>query len=90
MNNNFYPFDYFRDGDTYAALRDCQMTLLLNHEHIKAHFRLARCLNDLNRPIEAFYVIEKFQKKFPEYLNNQSCRALKKDIKEAINSGWFS
>ncbi|XP_033227505.1 WD and tetratricopeptide repeats protein 1 [Belonocnema kinseyi] len=75
------------DGDTYAALRDCQMTLMLDPEHIKAHFRLARCLNDLNRPTEAYHVIEKFQKKFPEYSNNQSCRALKKDIKEAINSG---
>lgn len=29
----------FRDGDNYAAFRDCQTTLLLDPEHVKAHFR---------------------------------------------------
>jgi len=31
--------DIFRDGDIYAALRDCKTTLLLDPEHVKAHFR---------------------------------------------------
>ncbi|XP_051158774.1 WD and tetratricopeptide repeats protein 1 [Leptopilina boulardi] len=73
-------------GDKYAALRDCQMTLRLDSENVKAHFRLARCLNDLHKSSDASLVIEKFLKKFPEYCHHQSLKALKKDIKEALNS----
>lgn len=75
------------DGDIYAALRDCQTTLLLDSEHVKAHFRLARCLFDLNRSIEADKVLKNFQQKFPEYTSNSACKALKMDIKEAIDAG---
>ncbi|EZA60494.1 hypothetical protein DMN91_010896 [Ooceraea biroi] len=75
------------DGDIYAALRDCKMTLLLDPEHVKAHFRLARCLFDLNRSIEANGVLKSFQQKFPEYTSNSAYKALKMDIKEAINNG---
>ncbi|XP_039314625.1 WD and tetratricopeptide repeats protein 1 isoform X3 [Solenopsis invicta] len=75
------------DGDIYAALRDCKTTLLLDPEHVKAHFRLARCLFDLNRSIEADKVLKSFQQKFPEYASNSACRALKMDIKEAIDAG---
>ncbi|XP_015609813.1 WD and tetratricopeptide repeats protein 1 [Cephus cinctus] len=75
------------DSDVYAAFRDCRMTLLLDPEHVKAHFRLARCLIDLNRPAEACKAIESFQEKFPEYITNSAFRALKKDIKEAMNTG---
>lgn len=75
------------DGDIYAALRDCQTTLILDSEHIKAHFRLARCLFDLNRSIEAEKVLKNFQQKFPEYSSNSACKALKMDIKEAIDAG---
>ncbi|XP_076243195.1 WD and tetratricopeptide repeats 1 isoform X2 [Calliopsis andreniformis] len=75
------------DGDIYAALRDCQTTLLLDPGHVKAHFRLARCLFDLHRLTEANEVIKEFQQKFPEYASNSACKALNMDIKEAINSG---
>ncbi|KAF7386430.1 hypothetical protein HZH68_013562 [Vespula germanica] len=75
------------DGDTYAALRDCRTTLLLDPQHVKAHFRLARCLFDLNRSVEAEKVIKNFLCKFPEYASNSACKALKMDIKEAIDSG---
>ncbi|XP_015113743.1 WD and tetratricopeptide repeats protein 1 [Diachasma alloeum] len=74
------------DGDIYAALRDCQTTLLLDPDHVKAHFRLARCLNDLHRPTEAYKVIQDFQEKYPEYNSNVAHKALKKDIKDAISS----
>lgn len=50
-------------------------------------YRLARCLFDLNRSIEAEKVLKNFQQKFPEYASNSACRALKMDIKEAIDSG---
>ncbi|XP_034181101.2 WD and tetratricopeptide repeats 1 [Osmia lignaria lignaria] len=75
------------DGDVYAALKDCQTTLLLDPGHVKAHFRLARCLFDLHRSTEADKVIKDFQQKFPEYSSNSACKALKMDIKEAIDTG---
>lgn len=48
---------------------------------------MARCLFDLNRAVEADKVLKNFQQKFPEYASNSSCKALKMDIKEAIDSG---
>jgi len=53
-------------------------------------YRLARCLFDLNRSIEADKVLKSFQQKFPEYASNSACRALKMDIKEAIDTGNIS
>lgn len=50
-------------------------------------YRLARCLFDLNRPLEANKVLKRFQQKFPEYASNAACKALKMDIKEAIDAG---
>ncbi|XP_043265307.1 WD and tetratricopeptide repeats protein 1-like isoform X2 [Colletes gigas] len=75
------------DGDIYAALKDCQTALLLDPGHIKAHFRLARCLFDLYRSVEADKVIKDFQQKFPKYASNSACEALRMDIEEAIDSG---
>ncbi|KOC65400.1 WD and tetratricopeptide repeats protein 1 [Habropoda laboriosa] len=75
------------DGDIYAALKDCQTALLLDPGHIKAHFRLARCLFDLHQSTEADTVIKDFQQKFPEYASNSACKALRMDIKEAVDSG---
>ncbi|OAD59937.1 WD and tetratricopeptide repeats protein 1 [Eufriesea mexicana] len=75
------------DGDIYSALKDCQTTLLLDPGHVKAHFRLARCLFDLHQSVEADKIIKDFQQKFPEYASNSACKALKMDIKEAIDSG---
>lgn len=49
--------------------------------------RLARCLFDLHQSAEADRIIKDFQQKFPEYASNSACKALKMDIKEAIDSG---
>lgn len=73
------------DGDIYAALRDCQTTLILDPNHVKAHFRLARCLHDTSRPIEAKKVLDDFNDKFPDYSNNSSHRALRMDIKQIMS-----
>ena len=51
------------------------------------NFRLAKCLYNLNHISEANIVFENFKEKFPEYVNNSSCKALRKSIKEALNSG---
>ncbi|XP_043276205.1 WD and tetratricopeptide repeats protein 1-like isoform X2 [Venturia canescens] len=74
------------DGDDYAALRDCQTTLLLDPEHVKAHFRLSRCFLELHRPDEAWRVVIDFITKFPDYSSNSALRALKKDIVNAIEA----
>ncbi|UYV69380.1 WDTC1 [Cordylochernes scorpioides] len=36
------------DGDLYSALKDCKRSLQLDSEYFKAHFRLIRCLFELN------------------------------------------
>ncbi|OXU18828.1 hypothetical protein TSAR_011669 [Trichomalopsis sarcophagae] len=74
------------DGDCYAALRDCRTTLSLDSEHIKAHYRLARCLFDLKLAQEAHIVMENFKEKFPQHANASACKTLRKDINEAINT----
>lgn len=71
-------------GDIYAALRDCQTALSLDPERVKVHFRLARCLLYLNRPVEAEKAIKAFHHKFPEYATNTTYRALRMDIKQAL------
>lgn len=48
---------------------------------------MARCLFDLHQLVEAAKIIKDFQQKFPEYASNSACKALKMDIKEAIDSG---
>ena len=48
---------------------------------------MARCLFDLHQSVEADKIIKDFQQKFPEYASNSACKALKMDIKEAIDSG---
>ena len=32
----------YRDGDIYAALRDCHSAIKHDSDHLKAHFRLSR------------------------------------------------
>ncbi|XP_072153269.1 WD and tetratricopeptide repeats protein 1 isoform X2 [Bemisia tabaci] len=72
------------DGDTYAALRDCYMTLKLDPNHVKAFFRLARCLYRLNWLKEAKRCLEEFKAKFPSHGSTHATQALEKDIKDAL------
>lgn len=75
-----------RDGDHYDALRDCLKALTLNPGHLKAHFRLARCLFELKYLAEALECLDDFRGKFPEQANSSACNALDKDIKAALFS----
>ena len=77
-------FTFFRDGDLYAALRDCQTALRLDINHLKAHFRLAKCLHELAWPKEAFECLNHFKGKFPDYAKSRACEQLDKDIRAAI------
>lgn len=75
-----------RDGDHYDALRDCLKALSLNPGHLKAHFRLARCLFELKYVAEALECLDDFKGKFPEQAHSSACDALDKDIKAALYS----
>lgn len=74
------------DGDLYAALRDCHSALHIDPNHLKAHFRLARCLYELSWPQEAYDCLQEFKHKFPDYAKSNACETLDKDIKAAIYS----
>uniref|UniRef100_A0A3B3SY39 WD and tetratricopeptide repeats 1 n=1 Tax=Paramormyrops kingsleyae TaxID=1676925 RepID=A0A3B3SY39_9TELE len=72
------------DGDHYDALRDCLKALALNPAHLKAHFRLARCLFELKYVAEALECLNDFKGKFPEQALSSACDALDKDIRTAL------
>lgn len=78
--------EILRDGDHYDALRDCLKALNLNPGHLKAHFRLARCLFELKYVAEALDCLDDFKGKFPEQAHSNACDALDKDIKAALSS----
>lgn len=75
-----------RDGDLYAAVRDCHAAIHLDPDHLKAHFRLARCLYELSWTQEASDCLLHFKNKFPDYAKSSACEALDRDIKAAIYS----
>lgn len=60
---HMFFFFFVRDGDVYAALRDCYSTLQLEPDHLKAHFRLAKCLFDLKQYKSAQKCLEMFKVK---------------------------
>uniref|UniRef100_A0A9J8CWU2 WD and tetratricopeptide repeats 1 n=1 Tax=Cyprinus carpio carpio TaxID=630221 RepID=A0A9J8CWU2_CYPCA len=74
------------DGDLYDALRDCLKALSLNPAHLKAHFRLVRCLFELKYIAEALECLDDFKGKFPEQAHSSACDALDRDIKAALFS----
>lgn len=72
------------DGDVYAALRDCQKTLELESNHYKAHFRMIRCLHELQWTALASDCLKVFKNKYPSHAESNACRALEKDIETAV------
>ena len=83
INKYIKPY-LVREGDLYAALRDCHSALHLDPGHRKAHFRLARCLLELMRAREAQDCLMQFKVKFPEYAKYRECQALDRDISTAM------
>lgn len=67
----------------YAALRDCNVTLQLDPSHMKAHFRLAKCLFELQFTEEACKCLAEFKSKFPDQAHSRACKALDMDISSA-------
>jgi len=71
------------DGDLYAALRDCNRALEEDPNSLKAHFRLSRCLYELQWIKEAADCLQIFKTKYPEHAQSNACEALDRDIKAA-------
>lgn len=73
-------------GDVYAAIKDCHTALKLDPSYIKAHFRLARALLELQHLKEANVCLEELKKRFPNYSNNHGVMMLRKDIDNALDN----
>ncbi|XP_071533166.1 WD and tetratricopeptide repeats protein 1-like isoform X2 [Panulirus ornatus] len=72
------------EGDNYAALRDCFTALEIDPHHVKAHFRLARCLHQLGREQEAQLCLEEFRRQHPDHSASPACTTLAHDIATSV------
>ena len=84
LHSNFFSVTKIRDGDLYAALRDCLKALKVDKGHAKAHLRLCRCLLELKWVDEAQGALELFKSRFAEHASGAACVALAKDISDVI------
>lgn len=73
-----------RDGDIYAALRDCCAAIELDSNQAKPYLRMARCLQDLGWSESSLEVLDLFKRKFPCHSNGSSVRTLDKEIKISL------
>ncbi|XP_045611608.2 WD and tetratricopeptide repeats protein 1 isoform X1 [Procambarus clarkii] len=72
------------EGDIYAALKDCFTALDIDPHHVKAHFRLARCLHQLGREQEAQLCLNEFRRQHPDHSASPACTTLAHDIATSI------
>ena len=75
-------------GDLYDALRDCYKALSIDSEYVKAHYRLVRCLYELEWHKEAYDCLESFTTNFTKLTKSDKdlCDSLFRDIQRALNS----
>lgn len=73
-------------GDVYEALRDCHRALHLDPHYIKAHFRLARALYEINQLTLSNDCLRELKKRFPSHEFDQSVRMLEQDINQALST----
>ena len=78
-------FLFIRDGDVYAALRDCRTAVQLDPSHSKAYFRQARCLFELKWYEEANICLESFKEKFVDSLNGYSLKRLEEELSQKLH-----
>jgi len=78
-------FFCFRDGDVYAALRDCQTAVQLDPSHSKAYYRQARCLYELKWYEEANICLQSFKEKFVNSANGYSLRKLEEELSQQLH-----
>lgn len=73
-------------GDVYEALRDCHQALQLDPYYVKAHFRLARSLYEINQLTLSNDCLNELKKRFPTHESDQSVKMLEQDINQALSS----
>jgi WD and tetratricopeptide repeats protein 1 len=73
-------------GDVYEALRDCHKALHLDPHYIKAHFRLARSLFEINQLTLSNDCLQELKKRFPSHATDQSVMMLEQDINQALGT----
>lgn len=74
----------FRDGDAYAALKDCCSALKLDPGQLKAFHRLVRCLLDLGHPLLAEKALKLLKENQPSQAGNSFVVSLEKEIQKAL------
>lgn len=72
-------------GDMYAGLRDCQYALRLDPTYVKAHFRLARALFELDFVIEASECLDELKERFPNDANSKQIQLLSQEINNHVS-----
>lgn len=70
-------------GDFYAALKDCVTALKLEPSHMKAHFRLAVCLFELDKFKDSKMYLDQFTMKYPSYKTSAAYKSLYSDLLNA-------
>lgn len=73
-------------GDCYEALRDCHRAIHLDSHYIKAHFRLARSLFEINQLTLSNDCLQELKRRFPSHQTDQSVKMLELDINQALSS----
>lgn len=73
-------------GDYYEALRDCHKAIHLDSHYIKAHFRLARALYEINQLAMSNDCLQELKRRFPSHQSDQSVQMLEQDINQALNT----
>ena len=73
-------------GDCYEALRDCHKALHLDSHYVKAHFRLARALFEINQLAMSNDCLQELKRRFPTHLNDQSVKMLEQDINQTLDN----
>lgn len=74
----------YRDGDTYAALKDCVTALELDPNQIKPFHRLARCMLDLGQPVLANEAFQLFRERFPQQANSSMLNTLHLEVQKKL------
>lgn len=75
---------HLRDGDIYAALKDCVSSLKLDPNQIKPFHRLARCVLDLGHPHLADKALALLKERFPQQSNGSAFSSLYIEIQKKL------
>jgi WD and tetratricopeptide repeat-containing protein 1 len=65
-------------------MRCCYQALYDDKDHLKSHFRLARCLHDLGWHNEAKECLDIFCDIYPDYASSHTCESLADDIDKTL------